>query len=194
MRIGIFGGTFDPPHLGHLIAAQDARTALGLDRIRFVPAHRSPLKTEDSGTTPEDRFELVCAATAGDEQFEVSRDELDRPAPSYTVDSLAAWTRAEPGIQFTLLIGLDQWASFDQWREPEQIGRMAHIGVLKRGEGDARQVAPNLDVAWTEVPVTRIDISSTQVREYLREGRSVRYLVPEAVRSLIEAKGLYSTC
>lgn len=194
MRVGLFGGTFDPPHLGHLIAAQDALEELGLDRVRFVPAQASPFKTEDRETSPSERLAMVEAAIAGHDDFELCRDELDRPAPSYTIDTVRALRAAEPEVELTLLIGVDQWASLARWRDPLELATLARLAVLAREGQDPTQVHPGLEVDWMQVDVTRIDISSSQIRARRRAGRSIRYLVPDAVRTLIESKGLYVTC
>lgn len=194
MDVGLFGGTFDPPHVGHLVAGLDAREHLGLDRIVFLPARRSPFKPADEGTSAEDRLTMVQLAVAGDPGFGVSRVEMDREPPSYTVDTLRHLATEQPAVRWTLLVGVDQWASFARWREPQEIGRLARIGVLTREGQDPGAVDPGVDVDWVRVPVTRIDISSSALRERLRRGRSVRYLVPESVREFIESKELYAPC
>lgn len=194
MRIGLFGGTFDPPHLGHLIVARDALESLDLDQVRFMPAHVSPFKRDTQVSSAEDRWQLVQAAIAGEERFEASRDEIDRDPPSYTVDTLRDLVAAQPDAEWTLLVGADQWASFSSWRDPAAIGALARIAVLTRDGQRPEQGPTGLDVEWTRVDVTRIDISSSRIRARRRAGRSIRYLVPEAVRTLIESKGLYATC
>lgn len=194
VRIGILGGTFDPPHLGHLVAAEDARLRLGLDAVRLIPARVSPFKTGVEQTPAEERVELVRQAVRGNPHLQVGLEEVQRDPPSYTVHTLRSLSSAEPEVEWTLLIGVDQWASFGDWREPKEIARMARIAVLTREGQDPAAVDPGVDVPWTAVPVTRIDISSSQVRERLARGESIRYLVPDAVRALIEAKESYSSC
>jgi nicotinate-nucleotide adenylyltransferase len=195
--IGLFGGSFDPPHAGHLIVAQDAMERLGLDRVRFVPARISPFKVDGDERGPaapaELRLEMVRAALADHPAMEVDRAELDRDGPSYTVDTLRAFRAREPDIRWTLLIGSDQWASFGRWREPEVVASLASIAVMTRSGVDLND-AGGPDLPHRSVPVTRVDISSTELRRRVCDGRSIRFFVPEAVRALIEANGLYSTC
>lgn len=192
MEVGIFGGTFDPPHVGHLVAAQDAMEVLGLDEVRFVPAHRSPFKGDaPEGTPAELRLAMTRAAVMGHSRFRVDASELERPAPSYTIDTVRAFQAVQPDVRWTLLLGADQWSAFDRWREAAELARRARVAVLTR-EGEAAAGGP--DLPHREVPVTRIDISSSLVRARARAGRSIRYLVPDPVRALIEANGLYSTC
>jgi nicotinate-nucleotide adenylyltransferase len=192
--VGVFGGTFDPPHVGHLVAARDALEYLGLDVVRFVPAHRSPFKREGASSGPGDRLEMVTRAVASDPALRVSRDEIERDPPSYTVDTLRRFSAGEPGTRWTLLLGADQWASFAEWREPHEIARLARIAVLTREGRDPEVMKGGVDVPIIRVPVTRLDISSSEIRERVGRGRSVRYLVPEPVRAFIESKELYAPC
>jgi nicotinate-nucleotide adenylyltransferase len=196
MEVGVFGGTFDPPHVGHLVAARDALETLGLDRIRFVPAHRSPFKADSGTAGPEDRYEMLRLATLGDDDFEVSRVELDRPPPSFTVDTLAAFAEAEPGTRWTLLLGADQWQALGEWKDVEGIVERARIAVLTREGAGAVGEGPTADLRITPVPVpvTRLDVSSSDLRIRLRARRSVRHLIPDAVREFIESKELYASC
>lgn len=194
MRVGVLGGTFDPPHVGHLVAARDALETLGLHRVLFVPAHRSPFKTGDDGTSPAVRLAMVEEAVADDAEFEVSRVEVDRPAPSFTVDTLRILARREPDVEWTLLLGVDQWAAFGEWREPREIARLARIAILTRDGRDPAAVDPGVEVPWTTVPVTRLDVSSSELRARAAAGRTLRHLVPDAVRAFIESKELYAPC
>ncbi len=189
MEIGVFGGSFDPPHLGHLNVARDAAEHLGLDRILLVPAHRSPSKTVDDGEDPEWRRRMCEAAVAGDPLFEVWDGELRRPPPSWTVDSLE--TLRSPDRRLTLLMGQDQWATFHRWKEPRRILELARVGILDRGGYEGPSGPPEGDWPCVRVPVRRMEISSTEIRERIRSGRSIRYLVPEPVRTLIESNTLY---
>jgi len=183
MRIGILGGSFDPIHHGHLILARAAKEELGLDRVFFVPANKSPHKTDTKPATPDDRLKMVQLAIQGEEGFEVSDTELKRPAPSYTVDTLRELRTLHPHDEFVLLIGADNAATFDTWREPEEIRRLAQIAVLDRA-GNA---------AAHDWPVVRrlVDISSTDIRARAAAGRSIRYLTPAAVCDYITAHSLY---
>jgi nicotinate-nucleotide adenylyltransferase len=183
MRIGILGGSFDPIHHGHLILARAAKEELGLDRIVFVPANKSPHKAETKPATAEDRLKMVQLAIQGEEGFEASDIELKRPAPSYTIDTLRELTKLHPEVELVLLIGADNAAKFDTWREPQEIRRLAEIAVLDRAGSSAEQ-------GW---PVVRrlIDISSTDIRARVAGGRSIRYLTPDSVCDYITAHGLY---
>lgn len=183
MTIGILGGSFDPIHHGHLILARAAKEELALDCILFVPANRSPHKTETKPATAQDRLEMVRLALQDEEGFEVSDVELKRPAPSYTVDTISELKRSHPQDDFVLLIGADNVAKFDTWREPDEIRRLAKIAVLAR----ANHAAPH---DW---PVVRrlIDISSTDIRARVAAGRSIRYLTPDSVCDYIAAQSLY---
>ncbi|MCI0436110.1 MAG: nicotinate-nucleotide adenylyltransferase [Gemmatimonadetes bacterium] len=184
--MGLFGGTFDPPHAGHLIAAQDAIASLGLDRVVFIPAAVPPHKREHALTPAEVRAAMVKAAIAGDARFALDDIELQRSGPSYTVDTLIAYGSRHPGASLFLLMGVDQYAEMHTWRRPDEIRRLATLAVLDRA---GEPVTPGPGVV--RVPVTRIDISSTGIRERVRQRRPIRYLVPDAVGALIDAQRLY---
>ena len=183
MRTGILGGSFDPIHHGHLILARAAKEELGLDRIVFVPANKSPHKTETRPATEEDRWAMVNLAIRGEEGFEASDIELRRPAPSYTVDTLQEFEARYPGNEFTLLIGADNVATFETWREPDEIRRLARIAVLDRAGSAAAHDWP--------VVQRLVDISSTDIRSRVAAGRSIRYLTPDAVCDYIHGHRLY---
>lgn len=185
MRLGLFGGTFDPPHIGHLVAAQDALIALGLDRVHFIPAANPPHKQSRPVSPAGVRIALLRAAVSADDRFLVDDIELLRTGPSYTVDTLREYGARDAASELFLLIGADQWAEFDTWRDPDEIRRLATIVVLTRegGGADARAVRV--------VPVTRIDVTSTEIRQRVAEHLPIRYLVPEAVADLIENQRLY---
>src|SRR5690606_13779384 len=189
MRLGIFGGTFDPPHRGHLIVASDACEALALDRLIFVPAAEPPHKRGQVITPAEQRLEMVRAAIRGDPRLEVDDLELRREGPSYSVDTLRVYRERYPDAELFFLIGVDQMREFGSWREPEEVARLACLSVMTR---DGESPAPDTPFPHRLVPVTRIDVSATDIRTRVREGRSVRYLVPEAVRRRIEGWGLYA--
>jgi nicotinate-nucleotide adenylyltransferase len=187
-RVGIFGGTFDPPHIGHLIVAQDAWAALRLDRVVFIPAAVPPHKSELPITPAEVRLEMLRAAVAGDPRFEVSDLELRRTGPSYTVDTLRALHEAEPDATLYFLLGVDQFREFHSWREPEEVARLARLVVLSRG-GESVEVGgvpPH-----RRLEVTRVDLSATAIRARVAAGEPIRYLVPAAVEAVIEREGLY---
>lgn len=188
MRIGVFGGTFDPPHLGHLVAAADAAEALGLGRVLWVPAAVHPLKLGSVQAPPALRLEMTRAAVRGDPRFEVDPLELERSGPSFTVDTLRELQARNPGAELYFLTGADNLRDLPRWKEPGEVARLARLVVVSRqGEG----VPPGLPYPAVAVPVTRVDVSSTEVRRRVRAGESIRYLVPEAVRAVIEREGLY---
>ena len=189
MKTGIFGGTFDPPHIGHLIAAQDAREALQLDRILFVPAREPPHKRERRISDPADRVAMLRAAIADEPRFQLCELELERAGPSYTVETLRALRAESPEETFFLLIGADQAMDLANWREPEEIARLATIVLLAREGVDAVPAARLL--LGSAVRVTRVDIAATDIRQRVAEGRSIRFLVPAAVERVIREKKLY---
>ncbi|MEN8144758.1 MAG: nicotinate (nicotinamide) nucleotide adenylyltransferase [Gemmatimonadota bacterium] len=176
-RLATLGGAFDPPHIGHLVVAQEVVDLLDLDTLLVIPAARPPHRAVT--LSAEDRLGLVRGAFAGHERIEVSDVELRRQGPSFTVDTLR-WVRDtyEP-TALTCVIGSDQYAVFETWHEPEEILSLARLGVLNRGGG----AGPEPDARFPFVPlaVPRIDVSSTEIRRRLDEGRSIRYLVPEAI-------------
>jgi len=189
VRVGLLGGTFDPPHIGHFIAAQDVYLALGLDRILFIPAHAPPHKRGRVITPAAVRLQMLEAAVAGDPRFGVDTLELDRKGVSYTVDTLRALREREPGWELYLLLGTDQARDFETWREPAEIARLARLVVMSRGGIEAGPMAWPAET----VSVTRIDVSSTEVRARLAEGKPARYLVPDGTLRVIEREGLYRT-
>jgi nicotinate-nucleotide adenylyltransferase len=203
VNVGILGGTFDPPHNGHLIVAQDAALALGLDRILFIPAARPPHKQNVTISPAELRAGMLRRAIEGDPRFGLDLLELERTGPSWTVDTLRALSQGSPGTRWTLLMGVDQYAEFGSWREPGEIRGLARIGVLSRsglsggvvaaGAADLAQLRTTpLPDGDMQVEVTRIDISSTQIRARVAAGLPIRYLVPAAVEDFIFETGLYS--
>jgi len=183
MHLGILGGSFDPIHHGHLILARAALEELGLDRILFIPTNLSPHKTDTKPATAQDRYAMVQRAIENEPSFEASDLELHRPPPSYTVDTLRELRSRHPEDAFTLLIGADNVAKFDTWREPAEIRRLANLAVLDRATHDTPH-------DW---PVVRrlIDISSTDIRARVAARRSIRYLTPDSVCDYITAQGLY---
>jgi nicotinate-nucleotide adenylyltransferase len=191
VRLGLFGGTFDPPHIGHLIVAQDVHDALGLDRVIFIPAAVPPHKADEGVSPPALRLEMIRAAVADDDRFRVSDVELRREGPSYTVDTLEELRSRDPGAFVYFIVGADQFRSFHTWREPEAVARLARLAVMTRSGWSPDRDAPPIDVEYEAVPVTRVDLSSTDIRRRIREGRSVRYMVPGPVLRIIERERLY---
>ena len=195
---GILGGTFNPPHVGHLICAQEALSELGLDRVLLMPVHTPPHKPAQADPGIEHRVELCRRATAGDPRLEVSRVEADRPGPSFTVDTLRVLhDLANPGDQLTFIVGGDQAHGFPGWREPEAILELAELAVAEREGVDHGAVIERL-AGLRGVPervrffaMPRLDVSSSLIRGRVAEGRTLRWLVPDDVVAYIDEAGLY---
>lgn len=192
-RIGLLGGTFDPPHVGHLVVARDVLEALGLDEVRLVVAARPPHKPgADAPAEARARMVEACLAEAREPGLVASRVELEREGPSYTVDTLRALREREAGVEITLILGADQAPDFGSWKEPREIAELARLVVVARAGESPAEIDPGLDVDWETLEVTRLDVSSTGIRRRLREGRSVRWLVPGPALEIIEEEGLYA--
>lgn len=188
MRVGILGGTFDPPHLGHLVMASEACQTLDLERVLWVPSAEHPFKRGSVRTPAELRLAMVEAAVQGDPRFEACAIELRREGPSYTVDTLRQLRREHPDWVLVLLVGADVVREMPAWKEPREVARLASVAAITReGEG----LPGGLPLPAVPVPVTRVDVSATEIRRRVAAGRTIRYLVPEPVRALIEARGLY---
>lgn len=183
VKIGLFGGTFDPIHHGHLIMAREAREVLGLDEVIFVPARISPHKLGTHPVPPEARCEMVAAAVAGEEGFGWSDCEARREGPSFAIDTVRHIGAARTGAEFFFFIGSDNVAALHTWKDVDELRRLARFVVLCRNS----KTAPEgfLTVA------REVDISSTDIRNRIASGRSVRYLLPEVVIEYIQRHGLY---
>ncbi len=195
--LGVIGGTFDPPHYGHLALAENGRVQLGLDRVLFVVAGQPPHKPEQPITPVAHRVAMVEAAIAGNPAFAVSRVDLERPGPHYTVDMLAALHRQYPRSALCFLLGGDSLAQFLTWRDPAGILRRAKLAVMARPgyEPDwerleARVPAIKSRLTWLDAPA--LDLSSTDLRRRVRDGLPLRYLVPPAVETYVRANSLYA--
>ena len=182
----LFGGSFDPVHLGHLAVAEAAAEVLGAG-IRFVPAREQPLKRAGHGASPSQRAAMLSLAVAGNPRFSVETIEMELPPPSYTVATLRALARREPGNRFLLLMGADAARELPRWHEAEALPGLADVVVFAR-PGVA---VPRDQVISRTITVPEIDISATDLRGRVAAGKSIRYLVPEAVREYIAAHGLY---
>ncbi len=217
-RIGLFGGTFNPIHLGHLRAAEEVREALGLDRIDFVPSAIPPHKREREGDPIAPaalRLAWVEGAIAGNPAFDVERVEVDRSGPSYLVDTLTLIRARDPGgPPPVFIVGEDAFAEMGEWRSPLRLFELADFAVMTRPPGRLRDLAERMPETVRErfrfeaggqvavhaaagtridlVEVTAFDVSSSGIRRACREGRSIRYLVPEAIRGAIERSGCYA--
>jgi len=182
----LFGGSFDPVHVGHLIAAEAAAEALDA-RVRFVPARVQPFKRAAHGGTPEQRAEMLDLAVAGNPRLAVERIELTLPAPSYTVRTLQALAEREPGNRFALLLGADAAAELAAWYQVDALPGLADVVVFARPGASL----PRHPAIRQVVEIPAVDVSATLIRERVRQARSIRYLVPDAVRDYIAARGLY---
>jgi nicotinate-nucleotide adenylyltransferase len=185
--IGLFGGSFDPIHHGHLIVAQVVLEALALEQIRFVPAREQPFKTGRHVAPPAIRARMVSLAIAGEPRFALERIELERPGPSYTVDTLRALRQREPGHDFAILIGADAARDLPAWREADALPRLATLVILSRPGAEI----PRLPWPVRVVSVPGVDISATEIRRRVAAGRSIRYWVPEPVAECIVQERLY---
>jgi nicotinate-nucleotide adenylyltransferase len=196
-RVGLFGGTFNPPHNGHLLCAQSAAIALSLDEVRLIPTNVPPHKAVPEDPGVEVRLALCELAVAGDPLLSVSRVEADRPGPSFTADTLRLLHEAEPEHELTFIVGADMARSLPAWREPEVVLSLASLAVAER-EGVSRgEILASLEglpgvperVAFFDMP--RFDVSSTMVRNRAGAGVPIRHLVPDGVAEYVQAHGLY---
>lgn len=188
MRLGFYGGSFDPPHVGHLLVVSDAVDALGLDRVVWVPTAVQPLKADQRRAPAAARFAMVEAAVGGVPGFVTSAIEIDRGGLSYTVDTLEALAAEYAGAERYLLIGMDSLATFHRWRAPDRIAELARVAVLERSTAGE---APPIPAGMRVVTTRRVDVSSTEVRARVRAGKPIRGFVPEPVAAIIERLGLY---
>ena len=197
-RLGIMGGTFDPVHVGHLAAAEQVREAFGLDAVIFMPAGDPWMKKGRSLAPAEDRYAMVAAAVQDNPHFDASRLEIDRKGETYTVDTLRALRAHYPdNVELCFISGADAMLRVHEWREASELARLAHlIAVTRPGYdlGEARENyrrAHGCDVSLAAFEVTPLEISSTDLRKKVREGRSLRYLTPQVVANYIAAHSLY---
>jgi nicotinate-nucleotide adenylyltransferase len=211
-RLGILGGSFDPVHLGHLRSAEEVREALSLERVYFVPAYQPPHKPQRRLADGRDRLAMLELAVADNPAFRASGVEIDRGGTSYSVDTLRSFTAGEPGASLFLIVGMDAYREMQTWKDAARIFELASVVVTSRPPDAARPSIEHLPVAAREafcydpstlsyrhrigtslyfLPITGIDVSATAVRERVRQGRSIRYLVPSAVERLIAERGLY---
>jgi nicotinate-nucleotide adenylyltransferase len=198
MKLGIFGGTFDPVHLGHLVLAETVREESGLDELWFMPARVPPHKQSEEISSPKARMEMLELAIAGHARFRVSDLELRRDGPSYTVETLRGLREQRPNDELHVVIGGDSLADLPTWKEPEEILKLARVIAVNRGREELT-LAATLDhfgetaaerIQLVQMPA--IDISATELRERVRTGKSIRYQVPRSVELYIQQHGLYS--
>jgi len=192
--VGVLGGTFDPPHIGHLVVACEALWQLGLDEVRLVPAGRPPHKDDPAVASAERRAAWLERAIADRPGLVVSLIEVHRDGPSYTADTLEAMAAAEPGVQLWFILGADQLAEFPNWKAPERILAAARLAVVARGDvgqGDLDTLAQGVAPGRADiVAVPVIGVSSSMIRERMAAGRPIGHLVPREVEQALIAEGL----
>ena len=195
MSHGIFGGAFNPPHIGHLVCAQEAHSQLGLDTVVWMPVGDAPHRTIEQDPGAEARFTMVEYAVSADARFAVSRLEIERPGPSYTVETLRELA-GRTDDETVLVLGADQASALPAWHEPEEVLSLARVAVAAREGADRAAVLERLSglagaerVTFFDMP--RIDVSSTLVRRRAAAGQPIRYLVPDKVANYIGAQSLY---
>jgi nicotinate-nucleotide adenylyltransferase len=185
--IGLLGGSFDPIHHGHLIVAQSLHEILGLAEVRLLPAREQPFKTGLHGASAEDRAAMVALAIENEPYLRLERLELERPGPSYSVDTLRELRRREPGSRFALLLGADTVRDLTKWREAEALPGLAEIVAFGRAGAEPEDSG----LVGRRVRVPSMQISATEIRRRVADGRSIRYWVPDAVAQYIARRGLY---
>lgn len=195
IKVGFMGGTFDPVHYGHLLAAETAREACGLDEVWFVPSGQPPLKANEPHADGEARLEMVYRAIDFQPHFRAMDVELERDGISYTIDTIKALSEIYPGRTFSIIIGSDRVNDLPEWREIEALAELvSFIGLTRAGETLALDALPSyIREKLTIVEMPLIEISSTAIRERVASGRSIRFLVPEKVHSFIRRTGLYGS-
>jgi len=200
MRLGIFGGTFDPVHTGHLLLAESCREQARLDEVWFLPAAVSPLKLDQQPTSVADRIEMLRLALAGHEDFALCLDEVERGGVSFTVETLGRLKAQDPTRELFFLLGADALATFSSWRDPQGICRLATLVVVNRA-GSPEPDFSVLSACCTEeqiaairahrVQMPWIGLSSREIRRRVSAGLSIRYQVPRAVEMFLTQKRLY---
>jgi nicotinate-nucleotide adenylyltransferase len=192
-RLGVFGGTFDPIHVGHLVAAVNARHALDLDRVLFVVANQPWQKSGRRLTPAEDRFAMIAAAVAGSPGFEASRIEIDRGGDTYTADTLeelGGAGAAGGAVELFLIVGADVGSEMDTWRRPEVVRQLATLVVVDRPGAPELQLGPGWRVERVAIP--HLDVSASDLRRRAAAGLPLDWLVPAAAISCIRERGLYA--
>jgi nicotinate-nucleotide adenylyltransferase len=196
LSIGLLGGAFNPPHIGHLICAQEACIQLGLEAVFFVPVSEPPHRMINADPGAELRYEMVKAATSDDERFEVSRAELERPGASYTVDTLRDFKDRYPNDSLFFILGADQARQLASWHEPETVLDLCTVAVCEREQVSREVIGACLHqlrgadrMEFFDMP--QISVSSSLIRTRIKRGASIRYLVPEKVAEIIGKRELY---
>jgi nicotinate-nucleotide adenylyltransferase len=198
LRVGILGGAFNPPHLGHLVCAQEAMSQLELDRVVFIPVGEAPHREIPSDPGPEARLEMMRLAVADDERFETSRIEMDREGPSYTADTLEELAKESPDDELFLILGGDQAAALATWHEPEKVMERATVAVFERVHWGRNAIVIKIGrlpgaerVRYLEMPL--LQVSSSAIRRRVSEDLPIRYLVPDRVAEYIRENNLYAS-
>lgn len=197
MRIGIFGGTFDPPHLGHVILAAEAVAQLALDRLLWTPVAEPPHKRRKAVSTLKARLDMVAAVVEDDAQFELSRVDIDRPGPHYAADTVALLSRQFPGVELFFLMGGDSLGDLPSWGYAQRfVDFCSGIGVMRRSAGrvaldQLENQLPGLTKKIRFIDAPLVDIASSEIRERIITGRPYRYYLPPAVFALIEREQFY---
>jgi nicotinate-nucleotide adenylyltransferase len=200
MRLGVFGGTFNPVHLGHLILAEQCREQGRLDQVLFIPAARPPHKQDKALAGYAQRVEMLALAVSGHAAFRIDELEKDRPGPSFTVDTLAELQERHPEAELFLIIGSDTLHDLRLWHQPNRVLELAGLLVVPRsgwvvpGAEDVRRtlaLPEEFPLRYQSCDIPRVDIASRDLRRRIAEGRSVRYLMPRAVEAYVHDKGLY---
>ncbi len=187
VRIGVFGGSFDPVHIGHLLIAESAAESLSLDQVRFVPVGQHPVKIDADAVSPRHRLAMLDLAVAGNSRFWADATEIDRGGVSYTVDTLAVLRDQFPQDQLFLMVGADAAQLLTTWHQAWRLPELATVVAMSRGEAPA----PDHDLIDLRITVPSLGISATGIREALRAGQSIRYQVPDDVMHYIESHRLY---
>jgi nicotinate-nucleotide adenylyltransferase len=186
VRIGIFGGTFDPPHAGHLLAAVDAAEHLALEQVVWVPAAQQPLKAGVAQADAAHRLAMTRLTVQGDDRFRVDPVEVERGGVSFMVETLRGYRSRHPDAALFLLLGVDAAVLLPKWREPDVVQQLAEVVVLARGGEEV-----TLPAGVRALATRRIDVSATEIRARVAAGRSIRGFVPDAVAAYIATHGLY---
>jgi nicotinate-nucleotide adenylyltransferase len=196
LRVGILGGAFNPPHIGHLVCAQEALIQLELGRVVFMPVGEAPHRELESDPGAVARLEMVELATADDDRFEASRLELDRSGPSYTADTLRQLREQAPDDELFVILGGDQAAALPRWHEPEEVLALAQVAVVERVNWSRNAIWIKVGrlkgaerIRYIDMPI--VQVSSSGIRRRVGEGRPIRYLVPDKVADYIAENGLY---
>lgn len=193
-RLGVMGGTFDPIHYGHLVTAEEAQVQFALDEVVFVPTGQPWMKQDREVSAPEDRYLMTVIATASNPKFRVSRIEIDREGPTYAVDTLRMLASEHPDAELYFITGADAMLEILEWKDPEEVLSLAHFIAATRPGYDLTRfesAVPTRRPNVSRMSIPALAISSTDIRERVREGRPIRYLVPEGVKSYVEKADLY---